>query len=175
MSIGESFVERSRYFLSNEYIPKIRLAVEPLSEDAIWWRANDASNAIGNLLLHLAGNIRQWIVSGVGGAADVRQRAREFTARDGWTKDRLLALTEKAVRDADATLAALTEDDLLRPRQIQGRSVTVLEAVYHVVEHFSTHTGQIILLAKMHAGEKVRFYDDADGLARPLWAEGTKS
>ena len=69
LSISKSFVERSRYFLGNEYMPKIRLAVEPLSEDAIWWRANDASNAIGNLLLHLAGNIRQWIVSGVGGAA----------------------------------------------------------------------------------------------------------
>lgn len=161
--------------MSNEYIPKIRLAVEPLSEDAIWWRANDACNAIGNLLLHLAGNIRQWIVSGVGGAADVRQRSVEFTTRGGWAKGQLLVLIEEAVRDADAALAALTEEDLLRPRQIQGRSVTVFDAVYHVVEHFSTHTGQIILLAKMHAGEKVRFYDDSDGLARPLWAEGTKS
>lgn len=175
MSISESFVERSRYFLSNEYIPKIRLALEPLSDDAIWWRANDASNAIGNLLLHLAGNIRQWIVSGVGGAVDVRQRDLEFSARNGWTKRRLLGHIEEAVRDADAALAALTEDDLLRSRQIQGRSVTVLEAVYHVVEHFSTHTGQIILLAKLHAGEKVRFYDDADGLARPLWPEGVRS
>ena len=175
LSISQSFVERSRYFLTNEYIPKVRLAVEALSEEAIWWRANDASNAIGNLLLHLAGNIRQWIVSGVGGAPDVRQRSLEFTARGGWTKGQLLTLIEQAVRDTDAVLAALADDDLLRPRQIQGRSVTVFEAVYHVVEHFSTHTGQIILLAKMHAGEKVRFYDDSDGLARPLWQEGTRS
>ncbi len=175
MSIGESFVEWSRYFLSNEYLPKIRLAIEPLSEETVWWRANDASNAIGNLLLHLAGNIRQWIVCGVGGAVDVRQRSEEFSTRDGWTKRRLMEHLQQAVGDADTVLAALRDGDLTRTRQIQGRAVTVLEAVYHVVEHFSTHTGQIILLAKVHAGDNVRFYDDADGLARPLWPEGVRS
>jgi uncharacterized damage-inducible protein DinB len=174
LSISESFLERSRYFLSNEYLPKIRLAIEPLSDDAIWWRANEASNSIGNLMLHLAGNIRQWIVSGIGGAADVRQRSTEFRARGGKDRTALLAHLTAAVDDVDAVLAKLSPDELLSERQIQGRSVTVFEAVYHVVEHFSTHTGQIILLAKIHAGEKVKFYDDAD-LARPLWKEGTKS
>ena len=174
MSISESFLERSRYFLSNEYLPKIRLAIEPLGDDAIWWRANEASNSIGNLMLHLAGNIRQWIVSGVGGAADVRQRSTEFRARGGKDRTALLAHLTAAVGDVDAVLAKLSPDELLSERQIQGRSVTVFDAVYHVVEHFSTHTGQIILLAKIHAGEKVKFYDDAD-LARPLWKEGTKS
>ncbi len=172
--IAESFLQRSRYFLNNEYLPKIRLAIEPLSDEAIWWRANESSNSIGNLMLHLAGNIRQWIVSGVGGAADVRQRSTEFRARGGKDKAALLAHLTTAVRDADGVLAALSADELGRPRQIQGRSTTVFEAVYHVVEHFSTHTGQIILLAKVHAGEKIRFYDDAD-LARALWKEGTKS
>jgi uncharacterized damage-inducible protein DinB len=175
LSIGQSFIARSRYFLNNEYLPKIRLALEPLSEETIWWRGNEASNSIGNLLLHLAGNIRQWIASGVGGTADVRQRAEEFSAGGGWTKERLIGHLEDAVRAADTVLGTLTEDDLLHTRRIQGRNVTVLEAVYHVVEHFSTHTGQIILLAKLHAGGAVRFYDDADGLARPLWKEGVKS
>ena len=174
LAIAECFVERSGYFLNNEYLPKIRLAVEPLSEDAIWWRANESSNSIGNLVLHLAGNIRQWIVSGVGGAPDVRQRSSEFRARGGKDKAALLTLLTDAVRDADAAIATIRADSLLQERQIQGRAVTVFEAVYHVVEHFSTHTGQIILLAKLHAGEKIRFYDDAD-LARPLWKEGTKS
>ena len=174
MPISESFLQRSRYFLSNEYLPKIRLAIEPLSDDAIWWRANEASNSIGNLMLHLAGNVRQWIVSGVGGAADVRQRSTEFRARGGKDKTALLANLTAAVGDVDAVLAKLSPDELLGERQIQGRSVSVFKAVYHVVEHFSTHTGQIILLAKIHVGEKVKFYDDAD-LARPLWKEGTKS
>jgi len=174
LSISESFLQQSRYFLSNEYLPKIRLAIEPLSDDAIWWRANEASNSIGNLMLHLAGNVRQWIVSGIGGAADVRQRSTEFRARGGKDKAALLAHLTAAVGDVDAVLAKLSPDELLGERQIQGRSVSVFEAVYHVVEHFSTHTGQIILLAKIHVGEKVKFYDDAD-LARPLWKEGTKS
>ena len=160
--------------MNNEYLPKIRLAIEPLSEDAIWWRANEGSNSIGNLMLHLAGNVRQWIVSGVGGATDVRQRSTEFRARGGKEKAALLAHLTAAVGDVDAVLARLSPDELLRERTIQGRSVTVFEAVYHVVEHFSTHTGQIILIAKVHAGDKVKFYDDAD-LARPLWKEGTKS
>jgi uncharacterized damage-inducible protein DinB len=174
LSISESFLQRSRYFLSNEYLPKVRLAIEPLSDDAIWWRANDASNSIGNLMLHLAGNIRQWIVSGVGGAADVRQRSTEFRARGGKDKSALLADLTAAVGDVDAVIAKFSPEELLAERQIQGRSVTVFEAVYHVVEHFSTHTGQIILLAKFHVGERVKFYDDAD-LARPLWKEGTRS
>ncbi|HEY7568368.1 MAG TPA: DUF1572 family protein [Gemmatimonadaceae bacterium] len=173
-AIAECFVERSRYFLNNEYLPKIRLAIEPLSEEAIWWRGNESCNAIGNLMLHLAGNIRQWIVSGVGGAQDVRQRSTEFRARGGKDKAALLAILTDAARDADVVIAALRAEDLLQDRLIQGRSVTIFEAVYHVVEHFSTHTGQIILLAKLHAGEQVRFYDDAD-LARPLWKEGTRS
>lgn len=174
LAIAEGFVERSRYFLTNEYLPKIRLAVESLTEDAIWWRANESSNSIANLMLHLAGNIRQWIVSGCGGAVDVRQRSTEFRARAGKDKAELLAHLTLAVRDAVDVIAKLSADELLQERQIQGRPVTVFEAVYHVVEHFSTHTGQIILLAKLHAGEKVNFYDDAD-LARPLWKEGTRS
>ncbi len=173
-AIAEKFLERSRYFLNNEYLPKIRLAIESVSDEAIWWRANESSNSIGNLMLHLAGNIRQWIVSGVGGAADVRQRSTEFRARGGKDKAALLAYLTAAVRDADDVLAALIADELGHPRQIQGRSTTVFEAVYHVVEHFSTHTGQIILLAKVHVGDKVKFYDDAD-LARALWKEGTRS
>jgi hypothetical protein len=174
-SIAAEFLDRSRYFLSNEYLPKIRLAIEPLDEAVLWWRANDSCNAIGNLMLHLAGNIRQWIVSGIGGAPDVRQRSGEFAARGGWTRAALLEHLRQAVHDADTVIAGLSEADLMRPCRIQGRDILVLEAVYHVVEHFSTHVGQIILLAKMQVGDRVRFYDDADGLARPLWAEGVRS
>ena len=139
--------------------------------EAIWWRANDQSNSVGNLLLHLAGNVRQWIVCGVGGAADVRDRASEFAAQAGGNADELLATLDRALDDVDAVLARLTPGDLASRRTIQGREITVLEAVYHVVEHFSLHLGQIILVAKMHAPGAVRFYDDAGGLARPIWPE----
>jgi uncharacterized damage-inducible protein DinB len=171
-----AFVERSRHYLRYEYPTKIRLSVEKLDEDAIWHRFNEGSNSIGNLLLHLAGNIRQWIVTGVGGVEGDRNRAAEFSARSGPPRDDLLAILDRAVRDADAVLARLTEADLRRSMTIQGRDTTVMGAVYHVVEHFAMHTGQIILLAKIHSPGAVKFYEDAGGIAIPLWggSEGTQ-
>ena len=167
--LAESFLERSRHFLTHEYRTKLRLAVEALPSDALWWRANEQSNSVGNLLLHLAGNVRQWIVSGVGGAADNRYRAAEFEARAGADAATLLAALDAVLDDADAVLARLTAEDLAGTRMSQGRDVNVLEAVYHVVEHFSGHVGQIILIAKMQQPGAIRFYEDAGGLARPIW------
>jgi uncharacterized damage-inducible protein DinB len=173
----QSFLERSRYFLAYEYPLKIRLAAGPLGDDVIWRRPNDESNSIGNLLLHLAGNIRQWIVAGIGGITSDRDRAAEFAAREGPGAAELLWLLDETVRDADGVLAALAPRDLERSLTIQGRETTVLGAVYHVVEHFAMHTGQIILLAKMYAPGSVRFYEDAGGLAVPVWGgrEGSRS
>jgi uncharacterized damage-inducible protein DinB len=167
----QTFLTRSRHYLGTEYRTKLRAAVEALPADALWWRANDQSNSVGNLLLHLAGNVRQWIVSGVGGADDTRFRASEFEARGGADAAALLARLEAVLDEADAVLARLSERDLSTRRVIQGRDFTVLEAVYHVVEHFALHLGQIILLAKLHAPGAVRFYEDAGGLAKPLWPD----
>jgi uncharacterized damage-inducible protein DinB len=169
MDLASTFLERSRHFLTHEYRVKVRLAVESLPHDALWWRANEQSNSVGNLLLHLAGNVRQWIVSGVGGAPDDRYRAAEFEARSGADAATLLASLDTVLDDADAVLGALTAADLASSRAIQGRDVTVLEAIYHVVEHFSGHVGQIVLIAKSQTAGAIRFYEDAGGLARPIW------
>ena len=175
MDLAHTFISRSRYYLQNEYRTKIRAAVEALPPDAIWWRANDQSNSVGNLLLHLAGNIRQWIVAGVGRQPDRRNRDSEFAARGGADAAQLLDALEQALDEVDAVIASLAPDDLASRRTIQGREISVLEAVYHVVEHFAGHTYQIILMAKMHAPGAVRFYEDAGGLARPIWPGLTKS
>jgi uncharacterized damage-inducible protein DinB len=171
-----AFVERSRYYLAYEYPTKIRLALKVLSDEAIWQRSNEESNSIGNLLLHLSGNIRQWIVCGVGNAPGDRDRSAEFAARTGPGRADLLALLGETLRDADSVLSKLSESDLDRSVTIQGRDTTILAAVYHVVEHFSMHTGQIIMLAKIHSPGRVHFYDDADGIAVPLWggSEGVR-
>lgn len=169
MNAEERFLDQSRFYLATEYRAKLRAAVEALPADALWWRANEQSNSVGNLLLHLAGNVREWIVSGVGGASNVRNRASEFEARSGQDANSLLAALDRTLDEADAVLAALSPADLDSIRAIQGRSVTVLEAVYHVVEHFSMHVGQIIYVAKLHAAGSVQFYDDAGGLAKPIW------
>jgi uncharacterized damage-inducible protein DinB len=169
--VGGIFLEKARYLLLTEYRTKIRLAIEALPEDALWWRANDESNSVGNLLLHLTGNVRQWMVSGVGGAPDIRHRAAEFAATDGPPRTELLANLNHTLDEVDRVLGALTPESLLERRTIQGRDVTVLDAIFICVEHFSMHLGQIILLAKLRAPEAVQFYEDAGGLARPVWKE----
>lgn len=167
--LASRFLERSRHYLGVEYPAKIRLALHAIPADRLWWRPNDASNSAGNLVLHLTGNVRQWIVSGVGGAPDHRVREAEFSTRDGPDHTTLLHGLDAACRDATNVLANLSAASLGESRTIQGRETTVFAAVYHVVEHFSGHTGQIILMAKSFSPDGVRFYDDAGGLARPLF------
>jgi uncharacterized damage-inducible protein DinB len=171
MDIATQFLECSRHYLTFEYPTKIRLCLDVLPRDAVWRRSDEQSNSIGNLLLHLAGNVRQWIISGVGGAPDARYRAGEFEARRGDDADTLFAALRATLDAADAVLASLSAEKLLERRSIQGSELSVLDAVYHVVEHFALHTGQIILLAKVHAPGRVSFYEDAGGLAIPRWRE----
>jgi uncharacterized damage-inducible protein DinB len=174
-----AFLAQSREYLTRHYLPKIRAAVEPLSEEDLWWRPNPASNSIANLLLHLAGNIRQWVVSGVGGAPDRRDRASEFsrqgpvapggTGAAPLTRGELLAGLTKAILEADAVIARLDPASLGEPRPIQGREVTAFDAIYHVVEHLAMHAGQIIYIAKMRSGKDLGFYRLEGGIARPDW------
>ena len=171
MDIATSFLELSRHYLAVEYPTKIRRCLDVLPATAAWSRADESSNSIGNLLLHLEGNVRQWIVSAVGGAPDVRYRSAEFAAREGAAVDELFAALRATLDEADAVIARLTPAALLERRTIQGRDVAVLEAVYHVVEHFALHTGQIILLTKQLAPGRISFYEDAGGLAIPRWSE----
>lgn len=165
----QEFIDKSRYYLAVEYLTKIRHCVDALPDDALWQRPNENSNSIGNLLLHLAGNIRQWIVGGVGKQDNVRDRAAEFAAKDGGTARDLFDNLECAVGEVDSVLAHLTPDQLKDTRVIQGRNTTVMDAIYHVVEHFAMHTGQIVLMTKIYAPGKIAFYRDANGLAQPSW------
>ena len=167
--LASAFIARARDYLGVEYRTKLRLAVEAMPADALWWRPKEQSNSVGNLLMHLAGNIRQWIVGGVDGAPNTRDRAGEFAARAGAPAADLLATLDRVLDEVDDVLARLTADTLLQDRYIQGRDVKVVDAVIHVVEHFSYHLGQIVLISKMHAPGGVQFYEDAGGLARPLW------
>jgi uncharacterized damage-inducible protein DinB len=171
MDIASPFLERSRHYLALEYPTKIRRCLDVLPATSLWRRSDDGSNSIGNLLLHLDGNVRQWIVSAVGGAPDARYRSAEFTAREGGSAEELFATLRTTLDEADAVIAALGSAALLERRTIQGRDVTVLEAVYHVVEHFALHTGQIILLTKQLAPGRIGFYEDAGGLAIPRWRD----
>jgi uncharacterized damage-inducible protein DinB len=173
VSVPEIFLSRSRYWLVKEYPIKLRHCVNALPRAAVWARPNESSNSIGNLLVHLAGNVTEWILGGVGGQSVIRHRSAEFEQKDGADAAALLDNLEAVLREADSVLASLTNRDLERSIVIQGRETTVLGAVYHVVEHFAMHTGQIILLTKTYAPGKIHFYEDAGGLARPTWQRGT--
>ena len=168
-NLDRLFVERARDYLANEYPAKLRITIAALPHDKLWWRPNESSNSVGNLLLHLNGNLRQWIVAGVGGETFERHRAAEFAAREGAPAPALLVALEATLADVDRILSQLTADRLAERCAIQGRDLTVLDAVFHVTEHFAYHLGQIILVAKMFAPGGVHFYEDAGGLARPLW------
>jgi uncharacterized damage-inducible protein DinB len=171
--LASLFLSRSRHYLGVEYPAKIHTALHTIPADRLWWRPNASANSAGNLVLHLAGNVRQWVVSGIGGESDTRQRDLEFSLRDGaangWDHARLLDTLDHACRDSCAVIGRLDAQALTTERHIQGRDTTVASALYHVVEHFSGHTGQIILIAKWLTPDAVRFYDDRDGLARPLF------
>lgn len=155
---ADLFIRKSCWLLTTDYLPKIERAVEPLSEELIWRRPNDASNSIGNLLLHLRGNVGQWIVGGVAGRPNQRRRSEEFDERGPLPAKPLIETLTAVVEDAARIIGALDAAALTEPRQIQGYDVTVLEAVYHVVEHFGMHTGQIILLSKIFTGQDLQLW-----------------
>lgn len=167
--VGSAFIARASEFLASEYLPKIERCLEQLDNNQIWWRPNPQSNSIGNLVLHLCGNARQWIVAGVGGTNDRRNRDAEFAQRDAIDRSELVTLLRTTVADVVATLEALAPAALLERRTIQGSEVDVLQAVFHVTEHFSMHTGQIILLTKMLTAGDLRFYDFEDGAPVHRW------
>ena len=157
--IGPTFITSARAYFAEDYLPKIERCLELLSDEQIWWRANPQSNSIGNLLLHLSGNVRQWIVCSLGDGNDARDRDSEFAQRIIIPRDELLARLRQTLTEADATLAKLDPDKLLERRVIQGLDVSALDAIFHVVEHFSMHTGQIILLTKQLTARDMHFYD----------------
>jgi uncharacterized damage-inducible protein DinB len=142
---------------------RISVCLSQLNEEQIWARGSENENAVGNLVLHLSGNVRQWIISGAGNRPDTRDRDAEFAARGGLPKAALEERLRLTVDEAMSVIQGLTPERLATRLTIQGYDVSVLEAVYHVVEHFSMHTGQIIFATKMLTGADLGFYRHLSG------------
>ncbi len=157
--IGQAFIARSQHHLAEDFLPKIERCLGLLNDQQIWWRANEQSNSIGNLLLHLSGNVRQWIVCGLGDATDSRDRDSEFAQRGEIPCAELFDRLKRTVTEAVTVLARLDPDALLEKHRIQGLEVSALEAVLHVVEHFSMHAGQILYITKQLTAHDLHFYD----------------
>jgi uncharacterized damage-inducible protein DinB len=157
VKVEQIFVQASSKKL-DQLLSRIRDCVNKLEPDEIWARGHENENAIGNLVLHLSGNVGQWIISGIGGAPDTRERDTEFAARGGMETAELLGRLESAVKEAIVVIGRVTPERLTQRVVIQKYDLTVLEAIFHVVEHFAQHTGQIIFATKMLTGEDLGFY-----------------
>ena len=157
MSIESVFVTYAADTLA-QLCGRIESCLDKLTEQQTWARHSDNENAVGNLALHLTGNVRQWILGGVGGEADVRVREREFSARGGSSATELKQRLRSTVDAAVAVIKAVPPGELAARITPQGYNLTKLEAIFHVVEHFAGHTGQIIYAAKFLTGEDLGFF-----------------
>jgi uncharacterized damage-inducible protein DinB len=161
------FLTFSKNKLLGQYWPRVKKAVETLTDDQIWWRPNEASNSIGNLLLHLNGNVQQWLVGSFERQSDSRNRPLEFSERGHVPGATLLEMLSGTLERGAAVLSRLTEKDLLETYTIQGYTVTGLDAVYQVVEHFGLHYGQIVYITKAQNAKDLGFYQELNKTGRP--------
>jgi uncharacterized damage-inducible protein DinB len=157
MSVESLFLECSAEKLG-EFAGRIEFCLTKLNESQLWERGHENENAVGNLVLHLTGNVRQWILSGLGNQPDRRDRDSEFAARDGSAATELSARLRDTVEQAVQVVSGLTTAQLTRMYEIQGYRVSGVECVCHVVEHFAQHTGQIIFATKRLTHEDLGFY-----------------
>ena len=154
----------------NQYESRIETCLDKLTSEQIWTRGAEKQNAVGNLVLHLCGNLGQWILSGVGGAPDHRDRDAEFAARGDVSVGELKLRIRERVKETVAVIAALTPEQLVERTVVQGYDVSKLHAVYHVVSHFSEHAGQIVFATKLFTSDDLGFYRH---LANPLHGNQT--
>jgi uncharacterized damage-inducible protein DinB len=165
MTLEDDFLTSAADKLA-ENLDRIETCLTELPPAALWARDSEHENAVGNLLLHLEGNVRQWILSGIEGRSDERDRPSEFSARTGANAPVLFAKLRVTLREAVALMGSLPHPRLAETVSIQGFDTTVLSAIFHVVEHFSGHTYQIILLTKRFTRKDLGFYGYLDRTGR---------
>lgn len=143
------FLAHARHSLQKHHSPRIARCLKMLSEEEVWWRPHHTSNSVGNLVLHLEGNVRQWIIAGLGGKPYRRERDREFAELGPIPRAELLSRLENTVAEACRVLGTLSASHLATFYSIQGFRVTGLQAISHVTEHFAYHCGQIVFVTKL--------------------------
>jgi uncharacterized damage-inducible protein DinB len=155
------FLNESVKYL-NSYMERLQLACKELSQEQIWWRPHERALSIGTSLLHLNGNITQWILSNLGTWHDSRNRAAEFDYSNHKSKEVLFAELESTVKEATKVIQHLHSHKLLEVKQIQGFNSNGLQTIYHVVEHMSWHVAQVTYVSKLLQGSTYHFsfYDN---------------
>ena len=165
-SVPTLFLDFSRAKLLDQYWPRLRGCVESLTHDQVWWRPNEASNSVGNLILHLNGNVQQWLIASFDRLNDTRDRPAEFAEREQMAPPALLEMLGATMQRGSEVLSRLSEADLRATFHIQGYTVSGLHAVYQVVEHFGMHYGQILYITKQIRAEDLGFYRELNKTGR---------
>jgi uncharacterized damage-inducible protein DinB len=160
--LARAAVEECRRRIFDDDLPRLRKCLEALTDEEIWARPNANTVSVGNLVLHLAGNVRQWVCAGLGGAPDVRERSKEFSERGPVPRAELLRRLESSLADAAAVMARAGVEELLRRRPVQAFEETGIGILVHVAEHFSYHTGQIVYAVKSRKDVDLAFYRGVD-------------
>lgn len=155
-------VREARRRLLEESLPRLRHCIDLLEEEEVWLRPNESSNSVGNLVLHVCGNARQWIISGLGGAGDIRRRSEEFSVRGPLPKTHLIELLDVLAPGIESVLDGLSETDLLKVYAVQGFQETGVGILVHVVEHFSYHVGQVGYFVKARKNLDLGYYSGLD-------------
>ncbi|WP_405210667.1 DinB family protein [Dokdonia sp. Asnod2-E02] len=146
-------------FRLEENVRMISIALSKVVEEELWTKQNQSLNTLGNQLLHICGNMTQYIVSGLGGNPDERNREEEFNTEDGFTKDELLQRLLLTVQTSTTIIDDATPENLLKKRNVQGFELSGTGIVLHAVEHFSYHTGQIAMQVKLVIDQPLGFYE----------------
>lgn len=146
----------------DESYVRIFKCLSMIAEDQLWKSPNAEIPAIGSLVLHLCGNARQWILSGLGGEPDNRKREQEFQVHLNIKKADLIFLLENLRVNLRLTLQNLPEEALYQTYTIQGFKENGFSVMVHVIEHFSYHTGQITTLTKLLTNLSTGFYSNFD-------------
>jgi uncharacterized damage-inducible protein DinB len=157
----KEFIEQSLYRMGHNTV-KIKSCVNALDEKEVWFCPNTNLNSVGNLILHLCGNIRQYIISSLGGGTDTRERDVEFSTTGGYGKAELAAKLDDTVTESKSFIEIASHENLLRSRIVQGMPHTGIGIIIHVTEHYSYHTGQIIFLTKLLKNIDLGFYSGID-------------
>lgn len=156
-TVPAEFIEASCIFLKNDFLPKLLHCLDAMSDQQIWWRPNEQSNSVGNLVLHLRGNLKQWIVVPLGGGRFRRDRNAEFATRERVPKAQLIADIQATVDEVETVLKGFAANQLLVRYPVQNYQTSALQAIYHVVEHFSYHLGQILYIYKLQTANDPGF------------------
>lgn len=155
-------IKKNAILRINENTPRVVQCINELSEEQLWQKPNENSNSMGNLVLHMCGNITQYVISSIGGKKDERVRDEEFDTTGGYNHIELIKKLENTMQESCKIIEAMTEEEAMRVRMVQGFEFSGIGNVIHAVEHYSYHTGQIAFYTKLLKNKDLKFYGDMD-------------